>query len=77
MIMMTKMNKKTYKSVVRFILIFLFTFLLLPGLTYAQERAQRELKALGDTLFRSMNIEELKQVQTEYQSQIDKFVYLL
>ncbi len=69
---MTKMNKRTYKSVFRNFLIFSFTFLLLPGLTYAQERAQRELKALGDTLFKSMNIEELKQVQTEYQKQIDK-----
>ncbi len=68
---MTKMNIKAYKTILRSILIFSFTFLLLPGLTNAQEKAERDLKVLGDSLFRSMNIEELKQIQTEYQIRID------
>ena len=38
-----------------------------------RRKQQRQLKALGDTLFKSMNIEELKKIQTEYQRRIDEY----
>ena len=69
--MMIKMNIKAYYPFLRNILIFSFTLLLLPGLINAQDKAQRDLKVLGDSLFKALNIEELKQIQTEYQQRID------
>ena len=67
---MSKLNMKRQQNQQKYFFIFLFTFLILPGLMFAQQRAQRELKALGDTLFKSMNIEELKQIQKEYKARI-------
>ena len=69
------MFKKDSKANTLFILIFsvfLFTFVGYPGLTYAQDREARQLKVLGDTLFQSMSIEELKNIQSEYQKRIDR-----
>jgi tetratricopeptide (TPR) repeat protein len=67
-------KKELYKSST-FILIFSifsFTFFSFQGLTYAQDRESRELKVLGDTLFQSMSIEELKNIQSEYQKRINR-----
>jgi len=69
------MFKKDSNSYTQFILVFLifsFTFVILPGLTYAQDREARQLEVLGDTLFQSMSIEELKNVQSEYKKRIDR-----
>jgi tetratricopeptide (TPR) repeat protein len=69
------MFKKESNSYTIFILvfsIFLFTFVSFPGLTYAQDREAKQLKVLGDTLFQSMSIEELKNIQSEYQKRIDR-----
>jgi tetratricopeptide (TPR) repeat protein len=54
----------------KYFLISLFTFLIFPGLIIAQDKEQRQLKTLGDTLFKAMNIEELKQIQKEYNERI-------
>jgi tetratricopeptide (TPR) repeat protein len=69
------MFRKDSNSFTLFILVFsvfLFTFVVLPGLIYAQDREARQLKVLGDTLFQSMSIEELKNIQSEYQKRIDR-----
>lgn len=69
------MFKKDSNSYILFILVFsvfLFTFVVFPGLMYAQDREERQLKVLGDTLFQSMSIEELKNIQSEYEKRIDR-----
>ncbi|MEE9117974.1 MAG: tetratricopeptide repeat protein, partial [Calditrichia bacterium] len=69
------MFKKDSNFYIFFILVFsvfLFTFVVFPGLMYAQDREERQLKVLGDTLFQSMSIEELKNIQSEYKKRIDR-----
>ena len=67
-------KKESYFYIIFFLTfsIFLFTFVVFPGLTYAQDRESKQLKVLGDTLFQSMNIEELKNIQSEYQKRINR-----
>jgi tetratricopeptide (TPR) repeat protein len=69
---MFKIDSNSYTLFILVFLIFSFTFVLLPGLTYAQDREARELEVLGDTLFQSMSIEELKNIQSEYQKRIER-----
>ena len=58
-----------YKISILVFLVFSFTFIFCPGLMYAQDRESRQLKVLGDTLFQTINIEELKTIQSQYQKQ--------
>ena len=68
---MFKKLSESYSPMKQIFSVFLFTFVAFPVLIYAQDREARELKALGDTLFHTMNIEELKNIQTEYQKRIE------
>ncbi len=69
---MFKNFSKLYLRYLPCFLIILFTSLLFPGLINAQDKVQQDLKTLGDTLFKSMNIEELRNIQSEYQRRIEK-----
>ena len=42
------------------ILTFTFTFVVFQQLTFAQDKELVEMQALGDTLFKTMSIDELK-----------------
>jgi tetratricopeptide (TPR) repeat protein len=44
--------------------------LLIPVLLFSQDRELREMQILGDTLFKSLSIEELKKIQEEYQRRV-------
>jgi len=69
---MFKKDSNSYTLVIMVFLSISFTFVFFPGLMYAQDREARQLEVLGDTLFQSMSIEELKNIQSEYQKRIDR-----
>ena len=54
------------------ILFFLFTFILFYGLMNGQDKELKEMEILADTLFKSMSIDELKQIQQNFIQRVQR-----
>jgi len=61
-----------YRTNLKIIFLFLFTFLVFLQSINAQDRELLEMEALSDTLFKTMSIDELKRIQEIYKNRVDR-----
>src|SRR5210317_877753 len=62
------MSKITMSKITSFFIVSIFLF----ANVFAQEKELREMQILSDTLFKTMSIDELKNIQLEYGDRVDR-----